>query len=190
MSASVSAIAVSWSSVSGYGKAGGELLVDALRRRHDIARAQLALGGDADQLAGDVADALLDPRLARLPGDPAEPVELHPGILGAEARQHLDVLDRHEQLVVAGIEHAQAVVRRAGDVDRLQRLVAADAVIGMDDEIARRQVGRLGDELVEVAPAARRPRQPVAEDVLLAEQDECRRSRSPARAAIPRARPP
>ena len=61
-------------------------------------------------------------------------------------------------------------MRRAGDIDRLQRLVAADAVLGMDDEIARRQVGHLGDELVEVAPAARRPRQPVAEDVLLAEQ--------------------
>ena len=141
----------------GIGKAGGELLVDPFRRRHDIARPQLALGGDADQLAGDVADALLDPRLARLPGDAAEAVELHPRILGAEARQHLDVLDRDEELVVAGIEHAQAVMRRAGDVDRLQRLVAADAVIGMDDEVARRQVVDLGDELVEVAPAPRRP---------------------------------
>ena len=61
-------------------------------------------------------------------------------------------------------------MRRAGDVDRLQRLVAADAVIGVHDEIAGRQVVHLGDELVEVAAAARDPRQPVAEDVLLAEQ--------------------
>ncbi len=140
----------------GIGKARGEFLVEPFGRRHDLARPQLALGGDPDQLAGDIADALLDPRLARLPGDPAEPVELRPGLLGAEARQHLDVLDRDEQLVVAGIEHAQAVMRRAGDVDRLQRLVAADAVIGMDDEIARRQGRRLGDELVEIAPPPRR----------------------------------
>ena len=63
-------------------------------------------------------------------------------------------------------------MRRAGDVDRLQRLVAADAVIGMDDEIARRQRRRLGDELVEAAAAARRAREPVAEDVLLAEQHQ------------------
>src|ERR1700736_4781367 len=63
-------------------------------------------------------------------------------------------------------------MRRPGDSDRLQRLIAADAVIGMDDEIARRQVVHLGDELVEVAAAPRGPRQPVAEDVLLAEQHD------------------
>src|SRR5271168_307751 len=45
-------------------------------------------------------------------------------------------------------------------------------MIGMDDEVAGRQVVHLGDELVEVAPAPRGPRQPVAEDVLLAEQHE------------------
>ena len=63
-------------------------------------------------------------------------------------------------------------MRRAGDVDRLQPLVAADAVLGMDDEIARRQAGRLGDELIDVAAAARRAREPVAENVLLAEQQQ------------------
>ena len=80
-----------------------------------FARLQLALGGDADQFAGDLADALLDARLARLPADPAEPVELRPAFLRAVARQHLDILDRHEELVVAGIDHLQAIVRRAGD---------------------------------------------------------------------------
>src|SRR5271166_6319564 len=63
-------------------------------------------------------------------------------------------------------------MRRAGDSDRLQRLVAADAVIGMDDEIALRQVVYLCDELVEVAPASWDSCQAVAEDVLLAEQHE------------------
>ena len=63
-------------------------------------------------------------------------------------------------------------MRRAGDVDRLQRLVAADAVIVMDDEVARRQRCGLGDELVEAAPSPRGAGEPVAEDVLLAEQHE------------------
>jgi hypothetical protein len=35
----------------------------------------VALGGDADQLVGDLADALLQPRLLRLPGAAAELVE-------------------------------------------------------------------------------------------------------------------
>ena len=65
-------------------------------------------------------------------------------------------------------------MRRARDIDRLQRFIAADAVICMDNEIARRQVVYLGDELVEIAPAPRGSCQAVAEDVLLAEQDEFR----------------
>src|SRR5215469_14948202 len=40
----------------------------------------------------------------------------------------------------------------------------------MDDEITRREVVYLGNELVEVTPTARDPRQTVAEDVLLAEE--------------------
>jgi hypothetical protein len=76
------------------------------------------------------------------------------------------------ELVVAGIEQPNAIMRRAGDVDRLQGLVAADAVIGMHDEIPWCQRRRLGDELVEIAPAPRRAGEPVAEDILLAEQDD------------------
>ena len=101
------------------GEARGEFVVEAAVDGEPRRLAQLPLGGDLDQLAGDLADAVLDPRLARLPGDAAEPVELDAGLLRAVARQHLDVLDRQEQLVVAGIVDSQAVVRRAGDLDRL-----------------------------------------------------------------------
>ena len=55
---------------------------------------------------------------------------------------------------------------------RLQPLVAADAVLFMDDKIAGGEARRLGDELVEVAPPARRARQPVAQNILLAEHDQ------------------
>ena len=127
----------------GIGKARGEFLVEALGRRHGLALAQLALRRDRDQLVGDVLDPLLDPRLARLPRQRAQPVERHLGILGAVARQHLDVLDRHEQLVVAGINDAQAIMRRARHFERDEPVIAADAVLGMDDEIARRERRRL-----------------------------------------------
>ena len=75
---------------------------------------------------------------SRLPGAAAEPIELHALLIRAIARQKLDVLDRQEQPVVAGIHDEEAVMRRALDLDGLQALEAADAVIDMDDEIAGR----------------------------------------------------
>ena len=109
---------------------------------------QMPLGRDLDQFAGDLADAVLHPRLARLPGAAAEPVELDVALVGAVARQQLDVLDRQEQLVAAVIVHLQAVVRRAGSLDGLQADEAADAVIDVDDEIAGGEARDFGDEIV------------------------------------------
>ena len=95
--------------------------------------------GDLYQLAGDLADPILHPRLARLPGGRAEPVKLDAGGLGAVAREKLDVLDRQEQLVAAGIVDFETIVRRAGGLDGAQPDEAADAVIDVDDQIAGRQ---------------------------------------------------
>ena len=72
----------------------------------------------------------------------AEPVELDARLLRAVARQQLDVLDRQEQLVAAGIVDFQAVVRRAGGLDRLQADEAADAVVDVHDEVAGREARR------------------------------------------------
>ncbi len=72
----------------GIGKARGEFLVHPLGPRHALAFLELALGGDGDQFVGDVPDALLDARLARLPRRGAEPVELgarHPPSRSATA---------------------------------------------------------------------------------------------------------
>ena len=96
----------------------------------------------------DLADALLHARLARLPGAAAEPVELDAGLLRAVARQELDVLDRQEQLVAAGIVDFETIVRRAGGLDGAQADEAADAVIDVDDEIAGGEARRLGDEIL------------------------------------------
>ena len=130
------------------GEAGGELLVDPVRQVEHRALAQCPLGRDLDQLAGQLADALLDLGLARLPAHPAQLVERRLLVGMAVAREHVQVLDRHEQLVAALVDQLQAVVRRAGDLQRLQALEAADAMLGMDDEIALRQGGDVLDELV------------------------------------------
>ena len=46
---------------------------------------------------------------------------------------------------------------------------APDAVIDMHDQIAGREAGCLGDEILGAARGAARPHQPVAENVLLAD---------------------
>ena len=67
--------------------------------------------------------------------------------LGAVAGQKLDILDRQEQLA-AVIVDLEAIVRRAGGLDGVQPDIAADAMIDMGDEIARREARRLGDEIL------------------------------------------
>ena len=63
----------------------------------------------------------------------------------------------------------QAVVRRAGGVDRLQAGEAADAVIDVHDEVAGREAGRFGNEIVGAAHGAARPHKSVAENILFAD---------------------
>ena len=140
-------------------------------RLGDRAGAQRPLGGDLDQLAGDLADALLHPRLAPLPGLAAQPVERHALALAAVAGEDVDILDRQIELVAAGIDQSDAIVRRALDRDLGQPLVAADAVIGMDDEIAGGQRRQLVEEgLARFLAAA--ADEAVAEHVLLGEQGD------------------
>src|SRR5262252_868881 len=129
-------------------KAGGELVINAGADRKLRRLAQLSLGGDLDEFAGDLADAVFHPRLARLPGGAAEPVELGAGLFGAVAREEFDVLDGQEELVAAGIMDFETIVRRAGGFDGAQAGKAADAVIDMDDEIASGEACHLGDEIL------------------------------------------
>ncbi len=118
------------------GKARREFVVDAVGRGQHRGLMQRAHGGDLDQLLGDVADALLQSGFARLPGHAAKLVELNAGFVGAIAAQELDVLDRQIELVAALIDQLQAVMRLAVSLDGGKADETADAVIGMDDEIA------------------------------------------------------
>ena len=152
------------------GEAGAEFVVGPRLRRQARRLAQLPLGRHLDQRARDLADALLHARLAGLPADAAETVELGAGLVRAVARQELDVLDRQEQLVAARIVQLEAVVGGAGRLDGAQPDEAADAVIDVDHEIAGREAGDLGDEILRLAGAAARPHQAIAENVLLADE--------------------
>ena len=151
------------------GKTGAEFVIGARPDREPRRLAQLPLGRDLDQLAGDLADAALHARLARLPIAAAQPVELDARFLRAVARQQIDVLHRQEQLGAFGVMDLETIMRRAGRLDRLQAGEAADAVVDMHHQIAGRQAGHLGDEILRPPHGAARPHQPVAENVLLAD---------------------
>ena len=97
---------------------------------------ELAQRRNLDQLGGDLAQALLEAGLARLPADSAEPVELRAVLGRAVAGQQLDVLDRQVQLVAARIGELQAVVRGAQRRDGGEPVEAADAVVGVHHEVA------------------------------------------------------
>ena len=130
------------------GEACRELVVEAFRRHEARRVLEHAGGGDLHERAGHLADALLHARLARLPGTAAEPVELDLRLLRAVARQEFDILHRQKEPVAAGIMQFEAIVRRARRLDGLQPLEAADAVVDMDDEIARRQRRDLGQKIL------------------------------------------
>ena len=101
---------------------------------------------DLDQLSGDLADPLLHPRLAPLPRFAAKAVERDAFAVASVAAQKLDILDRDIELVAARIFERDAIVRHLADRDLGQALVAADAVVGVDDEVAGRQRRQLFEE--------------------------------------------
>ena len=154
------------------GKARAELVIDMRLHRHFRRFMQMPFGGDLDQLAGDLADAVLEFGLARLPAAAAQPVQLDIGVVGAVARQQFDIFDRQKQFGVGGIMQLETVMRRAGDLERLQADETADAVLDMNHEIAAGEARDFGDEIVELAARLARPHQPVAEDVLLADDGD------------------
>ena len=173
-------------------------------RSSDRALAQRPLGRDLDQLARQLADALLDLGLARLPADAAQPVELHLLVGMAVAREHVQVLDRHEQLVAAVVDAASGsrAARRRSPASPAPRSGRCHARHGRRDR-PRDRARDVLDELVG-APCARalgRCGQPVAQQVVLAQdvdagrdeaalerQDGDGRARRPA-ARRPSARP-
>ena len=149
----------------GIGKARGKFIIDAGGRQHGIGGSGRPHRGRAHQLLGDVLQALLDSCLARLPLHAAQPVELDGRILRAVARQHFDVLDGHIELVVALVDHLQAVMGSAANIEGLEPFVAPDAMIGMDDEIALGEGRQFGQETIRLGSPFGRAGHAVAQNI-------------------------
>ena len=105
-----------------------------------------------------------------------QPVEIGLLLGMAVAREHVQVLDRHVELVAAMVEQFQAVMRRTADLQRLQPVEAADPMLGMHHKIAFGQGADILDELVgRLAATLGCCRQPVAQQVALADDVDLRR---------------
>ena len=91
---------------------------------------------------------------------------------GSVARQKFQVFDWQEEPVAAGVMDFQAIVRRAGGFYGLEPDEAPDAVVDMDDEIACRQSARFRQHILCATLAFGVAHEPVAENVLLADDGE------------------
>ena len=114
-----------------------KFVVEAGLYRHLRRFVQMPLCGDLDQFACDLANAVLQFGLARLPAAAAEPVEFNVGVIRAVARQQFNIFDRQEQFGFVGVVQFQTIVRRAGHLQGLQANETADAMLDMHHEIAR-----------------------------------------------------
>ena len=128
--------------------------------------------GDLDEPRRHLENALAHPRLAPLPGNAAQFVELDGGILRAIARQKLEIFDRQKEFVAIGIMKFEAIMRRARRLDCLQPGKTSDPVIDMDDDITRRECSDLGQEILGAASLTAAAEQPVAQNILFGNDRE------------------
>ncbi len=119
------------------------LLPRGVRRVSEAGRGG-ASGVDLEKLFGEVGDRALDPLLGAEPLRAAELGERR--VLAARvAADAIDLLDRQEDLVGAGEAQLQVVALLTGGAAPEHPLIAGDAVVDVDDEIA------LGQPLQDVA---------------------------------------
>ena len=96
------------------------------------------------QLLGHVAHRAADPGLRLRPRRAAEPVEVLPG--PRVLLQQVDLLHRHEQLVLARVAQLHELVPLEPDGNLLQPHEDADPVVDVDDAVPRLQVAEVGEE--------------------------------------------
>ena len=123
------------------------LVVQTLRRHKAVGYFQVAFGGDFNQLFGNVADFLLNLGLFGLPCQPAQRIELNVVVFHTVARNDVDILNRHEQFGIAGIQNFQAIVRRAACGNVLQPQKPADTVFDVHNQFADRQGRNIGNKV-------------------------------------------
>ena len=143
----MSAIAVCWSTVRSYSNASPNSCCQCESGLKAWPDDRLPRGVELEQLLGHVAHGLLDAGLGLLPGRAAEPVERRgapPGVL----LNQVEPLERHEQLVFAGVPELHELLRLLPRHDReaLEADEPADAVVDVHDEIADLQIAEVRQE--------------------------------------------
>ena len=145
MSRLMSVTADFWSGVRSYSKASSNSCCQCESAAERVAGHGFARGIELEQLFGHVAHGLLDPGLGALPRRPAQPIDRRPGRAGVLLDQ-VEPLDRHEQLVLAGVAQLEEFLLVVADADLLQADEDADAVVDVHDEIADFEVAQVREE--------------------------------------------
>src|SRR5262249_49678710 len=128
---------------------------------------KLTRGRDFHERISHVFQTLLHPRLTVLPTGAAKLIQRSTAFSRAIARQHVKVLDRHEQLVAAVINQLHAIMCDIENSDGLEPLITPDAVIGMHHEITGIEIAKFKLELRCRPAFAGWPHQTVAKNILL-----------------------
>ncbi|MNS65241.1 hypothetical protein D3C72_983960 [compost metagenome] len=102
-----------------------------------------ALGVELDQVVGELFEAFLDALLGVLPLHAAHLVEAGCGALAAAAVavEQIDLVHRHEELVVVVVDDRQVLTLLVVDAQARQAREAADAVLVVHHEVAGLELG-------------------------------------------------
>ncbi len=117
------------------------------------------------QFACDGGDAFFQPGAATLPGFAAQFVERDRQFGRAITAEHVDILDRDEQLVPARIFQRHAIVLAFADRDGFKAQITPDPVLDMHDQIAACERLKFGEEGVGILALFLAPHEPVAKNV-------------------------
>ena len=144
-------------------------------RRKRVAGRGLALGVKREELLRHVVDGLAHARLARFPDGRAQAIER--GLHAAERLiflHQVDARERHVELRVSGVAQEHEFAGRAFDDHLPQAFELADAVVHVNDIVARLQVREIAEETRRLRPRARALRRQRLEKIGVAVDGELR----------------
>ena len=160
MSALTASIASSWSARLAVGEGALEPQLPLAVGGEAVPATRLALGVEVDQLAGELARGAAGARLHLLPALAAELRELRALAAADVAGDLRQLLRRDQHPVAVAVLELEVVAGDPGDGAGVEAGEAGDAVVLVDDVLARGQVPERG----EAATARRRRRGPPAVD--------------------------
>ena len=111
-----------------------------------VATLEIALGLRFEHGRGHVGNGLLGRAALTIPAPPAQLVERRIGARDADvAAEQVGLRDGHVQAGVVGVLHREHFLLLAVERDLAESFVATDAVFDMHHQVARRQIGHLGN---------------------------------------------